>query len=446
MAASESNLLENHEWVVTLYPPGRRELAFAGLLKYSPTEGLWLHYAIPHGFLPDDDIDCLHGCTSSGDRCTLIGKFKPYSPGHSFKHGHTYSKGRARFSYYVLGIHCADLDTFDSFTFNLAGVENFFGHASYRRRSELPSGPVHSARYESGSLEIQWHGKLEVEGVNIIDSLHSTDPDALEKLRTAFLDISSAHPGFHVYYKKEIDYSFHFRPDEDLQLRDGYAIGDSIANLFALLSFAPIMMKDFYAIARDENGRPVSLPVFHFHITEKDTLSRILKAVDQPPYALEIADIDFGKVLKGWSEKKNLFSTMISRIQCQGLLVANHDVLAGIVLSATQLENIGFLAQKGPKEKYQYPVDRYASKALKERLRILLSCSAEEIGISIGHLRNDIAHVGKPKKILNKLSFQRQNITQLCLEVLVISYVLSELGVEDDSLKKFQGSLLPLAI
>lgn len=398
MTASESNLLENHEWVVTLYPPDHRELAFAGLLKYSPTEGLWLHYAIPYGFLPDNDIDCLHGCTTSGDPCTLIGNFKPYSAGYSFKHGQTFSKGKAGFSYCIFGIHCNASDTFDSFTFDLAGVENFFGHAGYRRRTELPSGPIHSARYESGALEIQWHGKFEVEGVNVIDSLHSNKPDALEELRTAFINISSSHPGFYAYYKKEIDYSFHFRPDEDLQLKDGYAIGDSIANLFSLLSFAPIMMKNFYAIARDERGGPVSLPIFHFHITEKDTLSKILKAVDQPPYALEIADIDFEKVLKGWGEKKNNFSTMVSRIQCQGLLVANHDVLAGIVLSATQFEDIGRLARKASKEKYQYPIDRYASEALIEKLRLIFSCSAKEIGNFIGDLRNDIAHVGRPKK------------------------------------------------
>ena len=438
----KQNLLADREWVATFYPPDRKDLAFAGTLTYSPTSGLHLRYAIPVDWVPAEPARFLHGLTSDGERCTLVGEFAPARyGGFSYKNGMHCYRGRKSFRYFVLGLHCDDQSTFDSFDFTLSGTENFFGHPDFRRRSELPDEPLYSAKIGAGKLELRWSGSLDFGSDDLTSLFHDPDTESMAKLQSAYAEIRESKPNFRPYYKKQVDYSFRLRPTEDLLIKPAHQICQGLANLFSLLLFTPVLFKELYVIARDESDRPYQMAVFPASIAEKDTLQRASQAVDQLLIPLTIDDIDFEKALQAWEVVQDDYPTLISRVQSQGMVVASHAVLAGIVLSATQLEDIGHQAnRKG--DKYQFPIERYASDSLKGHLASLLSCEPECIGERISELRNEIAHVGRPKKNLANLNARQRHQIELALEVVAITYVLEKIHVTPAAREKYQRAVL----
>lgn len=93
------------------------------------------------------------------------------------------------------------------------------------------------------------------------------------------------------------------------------------------------------------------------------------------------------------------------------------------------------------KGKYEYGLRNYASDKLRKRLAGLLNCAEDDIGEHVSDLRNDIAHVGRPKKLLQKIDQRQQFLISIALQAVVIGYALEEIGAAPRVREKYQDAL-----
>ena len=139
--------------------------------------------------------------------------------------------------------------------------------------------------------------------------------------------------------------------------------------------------------------------------------------------------------------KSKHFSTPLSAIQSSGKFVSYHNIISSIVVSATQLEAISY--DRGQKsDKFGYSIRLFASKKAVRRLRTLLNCADDKIGNGIADLRNEIAHAGRPRSHLARLS--TRDLYEIChiLESTVLVYALRQIGVKKDATHQFQDRAL----
>jgi hypothetical protein len=112
-------------------------------------------------------------------------------------------------------------------------------------------------------------------------------------------------------------------------------------------------------------------------------------------------------------------------------------------LYATQFEAISYAASAIDK-KYEYPIDNYGTPKIKAGIsKILANAGESEIGIGIGNLRNEIAHVGKSKQLLRVLSMRDMVNMSQCLQMTILGYILDGLGLDRRVISKYQDEFTP---
>lgn len=79
-------LFEERQWVGEFFVPGQYEKRFPGKIDYSIEDGVKLSYAITDKELPSES-ELVYGVLDTGDKCTLIGNFKPHRTGISVRNG-----------------------------------------------------------------------------------------------------------------------------------------------------------------------------------------------------------------------------------------------------------------------------------------------------------------------------------------------------------------------
>lgn len=443
LAKIDPDLLLEQEWTGTFYPPGREDLAFGARLAYSPTDGVRLTFAIPISKKFGASHRFLHGETASGIPCTVVGSFDPTKAGFSMHNGYSYRTAEKGYplSYILFGAHVNDDTTFDAFQFDFTGSQEFFAPESLKRGIPFSREILLSASTAAGTVEVFHTGTFDFAPDDLRAVMHDRDEAALSDLQDAYQAIRTKHPGFHPFLKKTLAFSFHLKTTPEAVVIPACRACASVVDLFAILSFSPTRLSKLWAIGRDNEGRGYQLPIFPSMAADKDTVERCLTERSHHHLPLTMGDFNLAVTLPMWMNKADEFSTATSSIQSQGSTVSPHTVLASIVLSATQLEGIGH--QVGQvKDRFGYAARTYSSPKLLEEMTSALACSDQQLGEAISDLRNEIAHVGRPKKHLARLTTRQKYKVARALEVAVAGYILEQIGISTESRHKYQDSLI----
>lgn len=445
MAKIDPNLLIDQEWTGTFFPPERKDLSFAGRLKYSPTNGVRLEYARSMN-LSERDLkwDFLHGHTSTGMPLTLVGEFSTEGSGFSFNHGmHYWTSTGHPFRYAIFGYHFDSKDTFDSFDFDMTGVQDFFAPEGDKHYIPYSKDDVVSAKCGLGRVRIMHSATFNFVSDDLTAHFYSDDIEAMNELQQAYVNVRVRHPNFHPYLKKNLEYLFRFVPKKDLSILDAYPTISSITALFSLLAFEPVRLTKLFATARDEDGKPHPMTVFPFTVDDLTTVERSLTKRSFHGLPLNNSDVNLGSLICNWIEQCDRYSSLTSMLQSMTNTVAVHESHGSIVLSSTQLEDMAIDAGFTSKaDKYEYGLNNHASEKLRKVLAMLLECGEEEIGKAISDLRSEIAHVHKTRKYLNKLGNRRVYQVSRALQLLVIGYVLEQVGASKSARDKYQDALI----
>nr|VFK23555.1 MAG: hypothetical protein BECKLPF1236B_GA0070989_13641 [Candidatus Kentron sp. LPFa] len=148
-------------------------------------------------------------------------------------------------------------------------------------------------------------------------------------------------------------------------------------------------------------------------------------------------------IVSAWLRSTHNHSPIVSGIQHETGFRTAHTAHGEIVLYATQLESIAHDAGQKDK-KYQYPLESYASQRLCDRLmKTFEKSSLEETAVAIGGLRNEIAHAKRPKHWLTMLSLRQLIRIAQYLQLTIIGYLLTDIGVPVDAIVKYQDRYSP---
>lgn len=445
MAKIDSSLLIDQEWTGTFFPPDRQDLAFAGRLRYSPTDGLRLEFARPMN-MADHKLKWryLLGHTSTGEPLTLVGEFSAERNGLNVKYGMSYwTSAGYPFHYVIFGHHFDDKTTFDTFEFDITCAQEFFAPDGMKRHIPHSTTDIVTARCVAGEVKVIHSSKFGFVYNDLRAYFHSDDTDAMNELQQAYAEIRARHPKFLPFLKRSLDYLFRFVPKNELTIPDAHNIIVSITDLFAMLFFGPAKLTQLFATARDKDGKPFPMTVFPWMINDKATIERSLSKKDYQSLPLNNGDVDFGPLISKWLDKGDRYLTISSLLQSKVNVVSDHEIHGNIVLAAAQLEGMAMQASINTKKgKYEYGLKNHASDKLRRHLSNLLGCVEDDIGASVSDLRNEIAHVGRPKTLLSKISRRNQYAISVALQAVVIGYVLEQIGVSQQARDKYQDVLI----
>lgn len=438
----DESLLGEQTWAGMFFPPHRRDMAFGGTISYSPKNGLRIEYAIPRDPLFQGEFGALHGVTNDGVPCTLIGRFLLAKHGQSFFNDVScWTSSGYPFWFLVFGVHCDADATFDGYQFDIAGVREFFAPSSSRLFAPYRRDALFQADIAGGTVEAFQVGTFDFVPVDIRCAFYHENDVALSELQEAYDKIKQSHDGFNPYLKRSIDYRLEIKPGEALDVESAFNLCEVIADLFALLRFSPAMVSRLNAVVCGGGGRQKSLPVIVATLNDSDAVDRSREDQSHHHLPLTYDDVDISALISAWVINRERFDTIVSMVQSKGRLASPHAVLSSIVLSAAQMEDMAYEVGQSS-DRYGFAVRTYASQRLQWHLAEVLSCKVEDLGIAVSDLRNDIAHVARPKKVLVRLSSRQRFVVSIALETIVAGYSLESVGLDRTAREKFQDLLI----
>lgn len=431
-----SELLEKHRWVGEFFSENDYENRFVGEIEYSPEDGVTLSYSIT-GVALGNKSSHLHGVLSSGEKCTLLGEFDPKASGLRFKNGLTTRNGRVGFQCLILGDFLSENELLYNINFSLAGMQEFFFPAGQKDLISYSETPLYTINTKYGRLTVGNNANFG--SFEVTSQIYSRDKDAEKKLREQVASIEADHPEANFMLKKDIAYRINLHVDDGADMQCLYKHISDIADFFSLLVFGPVYPVSIRTKKTVQDSAP--LDIFPSMLLERRVIER--SQVGNTHYSMPIVNsaVKLDDALATWLESPVDFATLVSAIQKETGYRVLHEVHGAIVLYGTQLEAISYEAAQSA-QKYQYPLDTYAISKVRSTISaIFSSVNISDTGVGISALRNEIAHVGRPKKILPKMTLAQLVDLEHCLQITVIGYILSRLGIDKSLIDIYQDKL-----
>lgn len=173
-------------------------------------------------------------------------------------------------------------------------------------------------------------------------------------------------------------------------------------------------------------------------LLDKRTIDLALKENHHHIMPINFSNIDFSLILTNWfaQEKKSNYSALIDSIKHETGLKVKYEVHNEIVMYATQLEFVSIEeGENKSKNKYVHSIKKYLSERI--IFCILKKFNIDDIGIFISDLRNEIVHIGKPKKILHQLSVYDLMKISLALKLTIIGFIFEKLSINKQLIYKY---------
>lgn len=435
-----NELFEEKKWIGEFFIKDGYDQRFVGEIDYSPEHGVILTYSITGNKLPSTR-KILYGVLSTGEKCSLIGNFDPSNSGMKFGGGISSRNGRVGFICLVLGDFLENDELLYNINFSLTGMQEFFFPKGYKDLIKYSETPLLSIETNYGSLEVGNNAKFDSLHKDITSQIYSQNQDAQEYIKSAFESVENKYPNSHFMLKKDIAYRIHLKVTDGLNIESIYDHILDIGNLFSILILSPVSPNSIQIIKGEEKRRS-SLKVYPSMALSKSTMELCLK--EQTHFFMPITQhsIELQSVIAQWLLSCKDYSTLVSSIQNETGYRTEHQIHGELVVYGTQFEAISYEAKE--KKKYEFPIDEYATKKIKDGVSSILNKVGEsDIGTGISKLRNEIAHVGRPKKLMKILTMRDLVDLSLYFQLTILGNVLTNLGVNKEVINKYQDKFSP---
>jgi len=432
-----AELFTEKRWAGEFFRPDSYEKRFCGEIHYSPEKGVILFYTITGDDVPVA-TEVLHCVLSSGDKCTLIGHFSPRHAGITFRSGLTTRQGKAGFPYLAIGDFLTPDELFSGIDFSLTSLQEFFYPSGLKDFVKYSERPIYTVDTPFGKMEVGNTATFGSLNSDITSHVYSRDQAALDELSLAFKEIEAKHPDSFFMLKKDIAYRIFLRFTPEIAISHAYEHITSFSNLFAILIYSPVYPESIRLRKPGTDGHPVTIEIYPSMVLDSRTIELSTRNHSHWHMPITHSTVPLDSIVLTWLQAPQNHSPIVSSIQNETGFRNVHAAHGEIVLYATQLESISHIAgQKG--KKYEYPLASHGSQKVCEGLMNAFGKSSlEDVAVAIGDLRNEIAHVGRPKRWLATLSLgQLVRISQY-LQLTIIGYILASIGVPADTICAYQ--------
>lgn len=437
-----SEIFSEQRWIGEFFVPTDCESRFPGEISYSAEEGVVLRYTIT-GVDAKTKSSVLHGVLLSGDRCTLIGQFDPDRSGYTIRNGFATRPGVVGFSFLVIGGFLEAGECFEKLKLSLTNLQDFFYPSGFKDRVKFSTEPIHTVTTPYGTMKVGTSGTFSSADPNIESYFYTENQEALSALQEAFESVRTKFPESFLMHKKDVSYRINLEFSTPLDIPAAYEHVVDISNLFALLIYNPVYPDSISLIKPAPDGHTLLLELYPSIVLDPRTVKLAEREQSHWHLPLNQASISFDSVFRNWLHQPKINSSVVTSVQLETGFRDEHSAQVGIVLYATQLESISHLAGE-TKRKYEFGLETHGSPELCEKLKSVFgTTNLEETAIAVGDLRNEIAHVGRPKKWLETLNLGDLVSIEQYLQLTVISYILSLIGVTKSELENYQAHYAP---
>lgn len=434
-----TELFSKTQWTGEFFLPELYENRFMGEIHYSPEEGVSLSYTITGQDVPAETT-VLHGILSTGDKCTLIGKFSPSHSGRTLRKGLITRQGKNHFIFLAIGEFLSHDEQFAHINFSLTNLQEFFYPSGSKNLIKYSEIPIYSVSTPFGEMHVENTATFDFLESDIKSQIYHRTPAALDELSQTFRDIQIKYPQSFFMLKKDIEYRFFLKLVPTLTIYDAYAHIVSFSNLFALLTYRPVYPENIQIQMLGNDGRSITIQIYPSMLLDSRTIKLSLQNRFHWHMPITQSTVPFDSIVAAWLLSPNNYSPIVSSIQNETGFRNAHTVHGELVLYATQLESISHIAQKN--KKYEYPLAEYGCPKLCDRItKIFRKSSLEEAAKAFGDLRNEIAHVGKPKRWLTTLSLHELVRLSQYIQLTVIGHIFISMGISKQTIINYQEKM-----
>jgi ApeA N-terminal domain 1 len=400
-------------------------MRFAGQLSYDPTDGLRLNYRTTElERLPKGNV--LQGMLSNGKSCTLFGHFGNGHPGFSFTPGGMSWNQSGYAGMALFGANANADFRINAINFRPTRFKQFIErHIAQTQDFFSPISPIVAA-IGNGSLKVKPSAATQFVGSDIRSSIFSPNKAALAKLQKVYESVRTEHPDVHFFKFSKIEYELRLEWESSVKLEDAEAAVMKVCDLLTLMSNSACYPEYLQVEVNRDEGSPVALDLMVDYRIKRDVLDLIRKHAESDVGLINLSAINFDRVLNCWLTKEAQFEAVISAARFEIGYRTHHTAQAEVVLLCSQIESIA-VQMGNHKDKYNAPIRQYGTDRIRKLLEATLS--TQDVGAALSNLRNEIAHVGRPRKILNKLQLRGVIRVATALHLVVRNYLLQNLEI-----------------
>lgn len=437
-------LFENKQWNGEFFTNDDFSRRFFGRINYAPDEGVVLDYWISSNELPLDSV-VVHGVLETGEKCTLLGEFSTEGSGISFKDGLAMRIGKIGFACVLLGDFITEGELFYDVNFSLTNLQEFFFSKGFKELVKYSEKPLITIKSVFGEIQVTNNARFGSLYDDITKQVYSWDQQALMELQSAFAEVKAKNPKASFMLKKDIEYRLSLKIDGGADLNKVYEYISNLADLFAVLIHGPVHPESIQIVKKvGKDDESVKFIKF-YPSTSLSSKTITLSSQDASHFHLPITNnkVDLASLIAEWMSSPDRFSTIVSSIQNETGYREVHSLHGELVLFSTQFETISY--DDGQKvKKYEYPLIRYGTELILDGVKTIFARFGElDVGAGISNLRNEIAHVGRPKRLIKLMPMEDLILLSQYLELTIVGYMLSKIGVDSELIKLYQDRYCP---
>ncbi|WP_147198408.1 HEPN domain-containing protein [Pantoea sp. CCBC3-3-1] len=441
MSTDRINLLGDYEFFGEFFPDkNTKEGRFPGVIKYTPYTGLKLEYSLSNEKSPQE-CERLFGILSNGKLCTLIGPFN-LSSGTNYVGEFFIRTGTHSFPYAIFGDFTEELDLIEYCDFNFNGMQEFMHPQNFLHQYEFKEEITGKAESHGWEVQIRNKATFLRADKNLSNLIHSKDDDALNEFKYHFDSIREKYPQASFLLRKTLEFFFRLSKESDVTTNDIILGVIKVTSLFSILIAKPIFPEEIILKFLDEKIKSCSV-LFGLGL-EQRTFELAQENVSHFYTPLNLREINFETTLGKWFEIADAYKVLSISYRYETGMRTLNEAYGDIILYATLIEDINKSLGGVPKEKYEKPFNEYASSRMRSFFcGIFSKYNSDSIGDNIATLRNELAHIGRPKVLMNKLTTQEYIRIGDILRLIVTAHLFRQLEISLELIHTYMDKEIP---
>ena len=333
-------------------------------------------------------------------------------------------------------------------------IEKLYNHArftfSHMQEFFNPQGWIENVKYKEGVIDniesSDWQIVVENEATfndvtrSLGNLILTRNPDVAEEIIANVNLILSKHEDEDLLIRNTLHYIFKFQPKDECNIHDIYDYLYKITSLFSIFMNRPVFPDEIKLYDIDEK---------EIHLLSHQSLeSRTVElARCEPSYhfmPMNRSKVNLSDSLTKWLSIYDNYHVLSTTFQYETNFRTLHSAYSDIILYLANIETIAVDLGTHKLSKYISAIDAYGSTDLIKGLKSVFSkVNSNELGKNLSDLRGELAHEGRPKKLINLLNIEDYVGIGRFLKLIVVSHLLAKLGFDIDTIHSYQDKLIP---
>lgn len=437
------NHFENYEWTGMFCNPDSDD-KFCGKVTYTPEDGVLINlFCISQ--LKTKNFDCLYGILSTGDLCTLLGKF--CVDGMKMNESAILHNGACSVYAMIFGEHVSNEQLFAGFSLDLTNFQEFCYPQGFKDWARFSEQPLLEIQVNGLNVSIRNTLNFSYLGSAVKNIFHCTNEVVAQRLVDSISEVMQEYPNESISKRTDIGWELVVKADAGMNYSEVSRYISLFENLMSILIFRPVRRAQVYILPLDDTLRSNCLPLLtSFFNMSKRKITALQKEISNYIQPITLGKVEnFANVILRWLLMNDQYLLFVTQISCRFDRQHEHELKGLFLINLVQLEATALALGKGTqKEKYSAPFERYDYTRINNVVMSVFELNDRSgIGQALGRLRAEIAHLAATDKTLSKIGTRGLLIVNHCVELIITSHIYTELGVEKGLIESFQESELP---